>query len=273
MKMKIACLQPNILKKRSNCYSHVKDLMQELTANYPDLDFIVLPERWVPFNPDIKKNFQEERGGDYNFIRSLAKDFGINVISGAIWEKRSDSDDDLHITCYYFNDKGLEVGRQDKIHLYTYELKYFKPGSELKLFKFENFYFAILICFDMAFYETPRLAAENGADILFSPTQIRSDGMDNWKIYLQARALENRIPIVASNSVGNILNRKFIGNSQIISFYKGPMTPSKLKIIEGPIDKSGYVIDEVNLHFPRKIRENRLNEKIDKNSIEILKIE
>ncbi|MFO7796510.1 MAG: carbon-nitrogen hydrolase family protein [Promethearchaeati archaeon] len=271
--MKIACVQSRILENKTLCHDHITELIKNLINVYPNIDIICLPERWIPLNPKIERNFQEERGEDYHFIKSLAKDFKVNILSGAIWERRNNSEGDKFITCYYFDKNGREIGRQDKIHLYTYELKYFKPGDTLKLFKFSDFYFAILICFDMAFYETPRLAAENGADILFSPTQIRSDGMDNWKIYLQARVLENRIPVLACNSVGSVFDRKFRGNSQIISFKEGPMTPSKLKIVEGPIDKSGYVFDNVNLHFPRKLREIRLNEKIHKDSIEVLKID
>ncbi|TXT61877.1 MAG: Formamidase [Promethearchaeota archaeon] len=271
--MQIACLQPRILDDRSKCYSHIKELMNGLISNHPYLDFVILPERWVPFNSQMEKNFQKERSDDYLFVKSLAKEYKINIISGAIWEFRKNKPDQRFITCYYFNDKGREIGRQEKIHLYTYESKYFEPGDTLKIFKYNEFYFAILICFDMAFYETPRLAAENGADILFSPTQIREDGMDNWKIYLQARALENRIPLAASNTLGSIFDRNFLGNSQIISFNEGPMTPSRLKQIQGPIAKSGYVTDVIDLHFPRKLRKIRLNEKIHKEKIKVMTLE
>ena len=121
----------------------------------------------------------------------------------------------------------------------------------------------------MAFFETPRLAVENGADILFSPTQIREDGMENWDVYLKARALENRVPIAACNTYGEYMKRRFLGNSKIISFYEGKISPSKLKIIEGPIDSSGFVFDVIDLSFPSKLRKIRLKEQIDKNQIKV----
>lgn len=120
----------------------------------------------------------------------------------------------------------------------------------------------------MAFFETPRLAVENGADVLFSPTQIRQEGMYNWNIYLQARALENRVPVVACNSVGTYLKRRFLGNSKIISFVENFISPSKLKVVEGPKD-SGFVFDDINLIYPRKLRKIRLNEKIEKSKINV----
>ncbi|MFX1308307.1 MAG: carbon-nitrogen hydrolase family protein [Promethearchaeota archaeon] len=267
--MRVACIQPELFEHRKQCYHEIERILKELLEVHNNCDIICLPERWVPFYREPIQNLQEQRGNDYSFIKSLAKNYSVNFISGAIWEKRPSLKKPA-ITCYFFDVNGEEIGRQDKIHLYAYEREHFEPGSELKLFKLnKSYYFSILICFDMAFFETPRLAVENGADLLFSPTQIREDGMDNWDIYLKARALENRIPVVASNTFGNYFKRKFLGNSKIISFYKGNISPSKLKIIEGPKGSSGFIFDEIDLNFPRKLRKVRLKEKIDKSKIKI----
>jgi len=268
--MRVACIQPKIMPDREKCYSEIRSIFKTFINKYNLCDITCLPERWTPFFSDINKNIQDERGEDYLFIQSLAKEFEINILSGAIWEKREDCTKPI-ITCYFFNHKGEEIGRQDKIHLYAMEKKIFEPGKELNLFELNGFHFSVLICFDMAFFETPRLAVENGADILFSPTQIRLEGMKNWEIYLQARALENRIPIAACNSFGTFGNRIFPGNSKIISFFKGFRSPSKLKIVEGPKNSRGYIYDNIDLVFPKKIRKKRINEKIDVNRLKITK--
>ncbi|TFF63450.1 MAG: carbon-nitrogen hydrolase family protein [Promethearchaeota archaeon] len=274
--MRVACIQPEIAPTREACYRRVDELVNRLIKTHGKPDIITLPERWIPFDAQFENNFQPERGPDYSQIKELAKKYRVNFLSGAIWEKRSERDGERnYVTCYYFNSQGEEIGRQDKIHLYTYELRYFEPSKELKIFRLNEYHFAILICFDMAFYETPRLAAENGADLLISPTQIREEGLHNWNIYLQARALENKIPVVACNTVGTIqINepRNFLGKSKIISFENGPITPSKLIIKEAPSD-NGFVYGEIDLEFPRKLRNIRLNEKIDRSSISIEKID
>ncbi len=267
--MKVACIQPKVFQAIEKCYAEVENLLKNLLDEFSNCDIICLPERWTPFSNDIPQNFQEERGENYTFIKELAKKYGISFLSGAIWEKRNNQKRPF-VTCYYFNEKGEEMGRQDKLHLYSYEQKFFEPGKVLNLLKFENVRFALLICFDMAFFETPRVATESGADFLFSPTQIREEGMENWKIYLQARALENRIPIAACNTVGNIFDIKYLGNSKIISFEEGFITPSKLKVIEGPIGSNGFVYDDIDLTFPKKLRKIRLKEKIDKDKIRII---
>lgn len=270
--MIVACLQPQIFQDRNKCYRETEYLLKDLVENNNNCEIVCLPERWVPYFKDPEKDFQNERGNDYFFVKNLAKKYKMKILSGAIWEKRTNLKKPT-ITCYYFNEKGDEIGRQEKIHLYSYEQEQFEPGKVLKIFELtKSTYFAILICFDMAFFETPRLAVESGADILFSPTQIIADGMSNWSIYLKARALENRVPVVACNTFGNYLGRKFIGNSKIISFYKGSVSPSKLKIVEGPEDSSGYILDDIDLKYPRKLRKIRFREKIEKNRINVKKV-
>ncbi len=267
--MIIACIQPEIFQNRPKCYTEIEQLSKKLLNEVENCKLICLPERWVPFLEDLPKNLQPERGNDYQFIKNLAKEYSINIIAGAIWEKRERLEKPS-ITSYFFSETGEEIGRQDKIHLYSYEREQFMSGNELNFFTLDNSQFAILICFDMAFFETPRLATENGADFLISPTQIREEGMYNWNIYLQARALENRIPVIACNVVGNFFNRNFLGKSKIISYKKGPITPSILKIKEGPIG-SGFVYDDVDLKFPKKLRKIRLVEKVEKTNIKVIK--
>lgn len=269
MIINVGCIQPEIPQSRKTCYSEVERLLKALIETHQNLDLVCLPERWVSLNKNFTDNFQTERGSDYLFIKKLAKEFNVSFISGAIWEKRKNCDKPV-ITSYYFDHFGEEVGRQDKIHLYSYEKKQFEAGNNLMIFKLKNVNFAILICFDMAFSETPRLAAEKNADILFSPTQIREEGMENWDIYLKARALENRIPIVACNTFGKIFDRMFPGKSKIISFIPGYISPSKLKVIEAPFKSDGFIYDSVDLSFPKKIRALRFQDIKKKSEINVM---
>ncbi|MBY9010863.1 MAG: carbon-nitrogen hydrolase family protein [Candidatus Lokiarchaeota archaeon] len=269
--VRIACIQPEVFQESNNCYSEIEKILNDFFSKHNSCDIICLPERWVPLTNEKRVNIQKERGKNYQFIKKLSKEYSVGIISGAIWEKRETSTKP-RITSYFFNNSGEEIGRQDKIHLYSYEINNFEPGEDLFLFSFKNICFAILICFDMAFFETPRLAAENGADILFSPTQIRAEGLENWEIYLKARALENRIPIAACNTFGKILKSEFPGQSKIISFVKEFISPSKLRIVEGPLDSSGFIFDEFDLLFPKKLRELRFKEIIEKSEINIKKV-
>ena len=266
--LNVACIQPEILQNKKDCYKEIEGLLTRLLEDNNNCEIVCLPERWVPFAREIEQNIQKERGQDYQYIQKLAETYNINIISGGIWEKRSKFKKPF-ITSYFFDKYGDEIGRQDKIHLYAYERKNFESSLDLKIFKLKTFQFAILICFDMAFFETPRLAAENGAEILFSPTQIRDSGMFNWDIYLKARALEIRIPVVASNTYGEFFGRKFPGKSKIISFLPEHYSPSSLRVIEAPYCSNGKIYDDIDIEFANKLRKQRLNEKVEKSEIKI----
>jgi predicted amidohydrolase len=268
--VRIACVQPEIFPTDNKCFSEIEEILKDIFIKYDNCDIICLPERWVSLRNKRKDNFQKERGKNYQFIKKLAKEYSVGIISGAIWEKRESSNKPW-ITSYFFDSSGEELGRQDKIHLYSYERNNFEAGKDLQLFSFKKTCFAILICFDMAFFETPRLAAEKGAEILFSPTQIRAEGIENWEVYLKARALENRIPVAACNTFGNLFKSSFPGSSKIISFVEGFTSPSKLKINEGPIDSRGFVYDDLDVLFPKKLRKSRFEEVIEKSKIRVKK--
>lgn len=264
----VASIQPKIFQSKNKCYLEIENLIKKLLEDNSKCEIICLPERWIPYSKERNLNYQKERGQDYHFIKKIAGEFDINLISGAIWEKRP-SFKKPFVTSYFFNKNGEEIGRQDKIHLYSYERKNFKPSLSLNIFKLRSFNFAILICFDMAFFETPRLASENEAEILFSPTQIRDSGLSNWDVYLKARALENRIPVVASNTYGEFFSRKFSGKSKIISFQSGHYSPSLLRVIEAPVGSNGYIHDEIDIKFSNTLRKQRFSEKLEKSELKI----
>ena len=264
-------IQCEILHDQDEMDANITQLIQEAVKLNPDV--IMLPERWrsVPPKEDFYSAIEEERGHSYRLLKDLAQLHNVHIITGGIWEKRGP--ERRFITSYVFDDQGSELGRQDKLHLYSYEPKVFTEGQTLRIFshKPSNTKFAILICFDIAFFETPRLAVENDAEFLLSPTLIRAEGMYNWNIYLQARALENRVPIAACNPVGTIFGNAYIGKSKVISFKRGRITPSVLKIEEGLESKQNIVTKTVNLSFPNSLRKKRLNEKREWSSIEVVK--
>lgn len=267
--MKLILIQPEMFDKDKECFFEIQNLINSIPFIEKNCDLVCLPERWIKMNPNLEKNIQEERGTHYQFIKKIAKKCHINILSGGIWEKRENSNKN-YITCYFFNKDGEEIGRQDKIHLYRYEKFFFEPGDTLNLFSLNGHLFSILICFDMVF-ETPRFAVRNGAEFLISPTLIREEGLENWGVYLRAKSLENRVPIAACNSFGILKDRTFPGNSKIISFVKGFYSPSKLKVLEAPLNKHAILFDNIDLKFPNKLRKKRFKEAISMENIKLKK--
>lgn len=262
-KIKVALIQCEVFADKNKMNLNIENLIRKAAEFNPDI--LLLPERWrsIP-DENINSAIEDERGEDYKFIKDLSRDYSLSIVSGGIWEIRKDTQlKKPFITSYYF-ENGEEIGRQDKLHLYEYEKYFFQPGDTLNIFKNtkSQAIFTILICFDLIFYETPRSAIENGAEIIINPTLIKEEGLYNWRIYLQARALENRIPIVSCNPVGIFFGRKYFGLSKIVKFNIGPETPVKLVINELDSNKNDILFDTINLSFPNRIRKNRLAERI-----------
>jgi len=268
----ISLVQPFVSKDNDKNFKHVEKLIEEACRRNPDI--ICLPERWffLDFvNLNLDQIFQSERGKQYQLVKQWAKEYNVPIISGGIWEKHKEYSRPF-VTAYYFDFKGKEMFRQNKIHLYGMEKVILESGKELQVFRDSklDIAFSILICFDLTISSTlTDLAVNNGADIIFSPTLIRETGMYNYNIYLQARALENRIPIASCNSIFKQLDRNFIGQSKIIHFQKGSSSPVKLLTEEAP-KKPNILNKDVNISFPNKIRKKRNNEKVQVEGLRVI---
>ncbi len=64
----------------------------------------------------------------------------------------------------------------------------------------------------MVFPKVANTLVKKGAQILISPSRIVRRGVEPWQMYVQVRALENIIPILAAN----MKNQRFGGNSIIV---------------------------------------------------------
>ena len=247
---------------------HAGELIE--AASKEDAQIVCLPERWNSRKGEIQENIEPNNSPTVNFLQNLAGELGIYLIGGAIWVYNED-ETQSHIISSVFNPKGELIAIQRKLHLYLYEKTFFEPGKALKILPTEFGKLGVAICFDMIFPEVARYYALNGVDMIFSPVLIREDGIENWHIYLKARALENRMPICAVNCVGSANDRTYPGQSLLIDFQKGHETPSKLQIREAPRNQEYILVDTVDLHTARRLREKRLGERllIDKETLKI----
>lgn len=261
--VKVGLIQVQIEPERSRdaTLNHVRKLV-ERAALKEEANIVCLPERWNYRTAPIEDSIEQENGKTMTFMQKLSAEFGIYLISGAIWVHNQDLNKNF-ISSGVFNPKGEVLDVQRKLHLYLFEKSYFTPGRELKIIKTEFGSLGIAICFDMIFPEVARFFALNGVDLIFTPVLIRDSGVENWHIYLKSRALENRMPICAVNCAGSFSDRTYAGQSLIIDFKKGYETPSMLNIREAPHDKECILTDKVDLKTARRLRKRRLAERLE----------
>ncbi|MFQ5941470.1 MAG: carbon-nitrogen hydrolase family protein [Nitrososphaerales archaeon] len=171
-------------------------------AEGAEADIVCLPEQWYP---KIVQFFEQ----DFKDIISIASEHSSTVIMGAFLEQIEKS---TYISCPVIDSKGTLLGRQFKIHPFGNERSMVKNGNKVEIFTVGKYKFGIAICHDVVFPEVSRAITRKDADLIFYPSRIREEGLEPWHLYVQVRALENRIPVAAPN----VCNKEFGGKSIIV---------------------------------------------------------
>lgn len=167
-----------------------------------DAEIVCLPEQWLKNNKivDFDKEFSD--------FKKIAKEYSMTIIPGAFYYETKKN---TTIIAPIIGPNGDFIGKQEKIHPFDYEKNKVKPGNEAKIFN-TACKFGVIICYDMVFPKVANTLAKKGAQVLFSPSRIVKRGIEPWQMYVQVRALENRIPIIAAN----VENHRFGGSSLIV---------------------------------------------------------
>jgi omega-amidase len=224
---------------------HFKRLVRRASDSYgSDIQIVCLPELWYT---RVVRNFEKE----FKVIIDAAREYGFTIIPGAYKEKICG---DTYVSCPVVTPDGSILGRQHKIHLFGHQRKTLKPGSKIEVFEIGKLKFSVPICYDLVFPEIARSAVRAGAELLFFPSKIPKTGIDPWHLYLQVRALENRIPIVASNVCGGL----FGGRSMIVDLeYDKSTDIATPKIKIGASIREQIIFADLDLRRSRKIRQRR----------------
>jgi len=254
--VKVCALQTRI-EPKATLFPKIKAMIQNVAKE--EVDIICLGEKWAQYDPKNAHAIDFSTCSD--FLSSLAREHGVYIIGGAVAEKTSEGD---YVTSCVFNRSGECIAKQRKIHLYLMERERYKRGQIFRMIKTDFGQIGVAICFDLnAFPEVGRAFAQHGVDIIFNPVMVSESGVENWHIYIKARALENRMPICSVNTIGATpFGSPLSGESMIVGFKKGHSSPAKLDIRVGKKNQEDILIKEIDLKYPRKLRKERLSERI-----------
>jgi predicted amidohydrolase len=198
--VKVGIIQTISYSTNQKGISRVSEMLRKLGRK--ETEIVCLPEQW------LKKNEILDFDLEFSDFKKIAKEFSMTIIPGAFYEitKRKTS-----IIAPIIGPEGEFIGRQEKIHPFDYEHDTVKPGREAKIFN-TACKFGVIICYDLVFPKVANTLVRKGAQVLLSPSRIVRRGITPWQMYVQVRALENRIPILAAN----VENHRFGGNSIIV---------------------------------------------------------
>jgi predicted amidohydrolase len=239
--VKVGIIQTRAYRTNKEGITRISKFLAKLGKKKTEI--VCLPEQW------LKNNEINDFDSEFLEFKEIAKKYQMTIIPGAFYQKIKK---EVAISSPVIGPDGEIIGRQEKIHPYDYEKNTVTPGKKAKIFN-TSCRFGVIICYDMVFPRVSETLVKKGAQILFSPSRIVRRGINPWETYVQARSLENRVPILAAN----VKNKTYGGNSMIIDLLENNkvLIPKIIKIKE-----EGFVVKKFNLLKFEKNRKIRFSD-------------
>ena len=165
----------------------------------PRGSLVVLPEMFATgFSCNVAATRQDAARETEEFLQTLARDFGCCVIGGVI---TVGDDGRARNEAVAFGPDGM-LARFAKIHPFRKEQEVHTPGAAIVTFPWGGFEVAPLVCYDLRFPESFRMAARQGASLLVVIANWPIARIDHWVTLLRARAIENQAYVIGVNRCG-----------------------------------------------------------------------
>ena len=218
---------------------------------------VLLPEYFCIMGAKEHDKVQvREKDGDgpiQHFLAKMAKKHKIWLIGGSV-PLVSNFPNKVRNSCLVYNDKGEQVARYDKIHLFGLDLgtehyheeNTIEPGDKIVVVETPYGKIGLSICYDLRFPELYRAMGE--VDIIVVPSAFtETTGKAHWETLIRARAIENLCYVIASAQGGyHLSGRETHGNSMIVD----PWGVILDRLPRG----SGIVIASINTQYQASLR-------------------
>jgi deaminated glutathione amidase len=218
---------------------------------------VVLPEYFCIMGAkESDKVGAREKAGDgpiQRFLSKMAHEFEIWLIGGTV-PLVSNFPNKVRNSCLVYNDKGEQVARYDKIHLFGLDLgtehyheeNTIESGNEVVVVETPYGKIGLSVCYDLRFPELYR--AMGAVDIIVIPSAFtETTGKAHWESLIRARAIENLCYVIAPAQGGyHLSGRETHGNSMIVD----PWGVILDRLPRG----SGVVIANINRDYQTSLR-------------------
>jgi nitrilase len=224
---------------------------------------IVLPENFAYMGKaesDVLAIKEQQGDGPLqNFLSQLASKHGIWIVGGTVPIECCDQSK-VFASSLVYNDRGEQVARYDKIHLFDVHLveadehysesSTIEPGSETCVIDTPFGKLGLAICYDLRFPELFRNLVDRGVEIIALPAAFTAiTGKAHWETLVRARAIENLSYVVAAAQGGfHLSGRETYGHSMIVD----PWGSVLAQVPRGP----GSVSVKIDIDFLSNTRRN-----------------
>jgi predicted amidohydrolase len=217
-KLKIAAVQ---MKFRTTIHQNVEQIIERIhSAARAGADVILFPECAVT---GYRRDFKGLTPGPVlkgcAAVARAARAARCNVLVGSPTFRNGSWFNSLLV----FDRRGRKVFEYCKIHLASWDSRFFQPGNSLAFFRIDGVPATAIICHERRYPEMVRLPVMLGAQIVFHPnagldtlhvSRTKRRGRDG----IAVRAFENQVYYVFANSVGPQGNGLWsAGDSKIVA--------------------------------------------------------
>ncbi|MGL4912197.1 MAG: carbon-nitrogen hydrolase family protein [Romboutsia sp.] len=253
--LKVALIQLKVDKDKDTNVNRVINYIDTLINK--NIDMVVLPEMFCcPYDTANFSTYAEYEGGTlFNKLSSIAKKYGIYLVSGSVPE--IDSLGNIYNTSYVFDRNGLLIGKHRKVHLFDISIsenKQFKesdaitPGNDFTVFDTEFGKIGLCICYDFRFPELSRLMVNSGAKAIIVPAAFNmTTGPVHWELMFKSRAVDNQVyTIGCAPSRDSSASYVSYANSLIVSPWG--------EVIKNLGENEGTCVCDLDFNYVDKIR-------------------
>ncbi len=261
-KIKIASIafKARPVKRFGDFADHVSALCRRAASNRPD--FVVFPELITAElmsmvgggePPEVFAKVDFYRADYEKLFTELAKRYGCCIAAGSHIVKKMDH---YYNTAHLFTPDGA-VHRQRKLHLIPMvEASLCTPGETVAVFQTEKVKVAMLICYDIEFPVTARLARLKGADLILTPSAT-AGARGFWRVRhcAQARCVENQVYTVHASMLGEAIPEVVFNGAASVLGPSDEGFPAGGVFAETPMDREAVATAEVDLDAVRRLRD------------------
>jgi predicted amidohydrolase len=205
--------------------SEAERLIEQAVANGAKL--VALPEYFAIMGmkdtDKVAVREVEGKGPIQSFLSRMAKRHRIWLVGGSVPLEASTAGK-VRNSCLVFDDKGKQVARYDKIHLFGLDLgnehyreeKTIEPGNRIVVLDSPFGRIGLSICYDLRFPELYR--AMKDVDMIMVPSAFTATtGKAHFETLVRARAIENLAYVIAPAQGGyHLSGRETHGDTMIV---------------------------------------------------------
>lgn len=218
IKVVSAQFDPHIFDREYNLNKIEEITCKAVSTNRCDL--IVFPEAALTgycfqTAEEARSAAVEQNGPELKRLCQLSAEHQVSIVVGAV-ERHND---DMYNTVFWIEPDG-SILTYHKSHLPFLGVDRFVKAGDSPCAVFETRFgkIGMIVCYELRFPETARIAALEGARLILQPTNLPIGGESHPDFLTRARACENRVYFLSCNRCGTERGFSFIGRSQIVDY-------------------------------------------------------